>query len=95
MIDLNKIYHMDCFDGFKQIDDNSYEIDANLRLDTVNEKLDINLPENELYSTINGMLTNLIGHIPQVNETFEINNYNFKILKSSGNKIDLVLFTIK
>lgn len=76
----------------KKINENTFELNGNVRIDVVNKKLNLNLPET--YSTINGFITNELGRIPQINETFNFENYNFIILKSSEKKIEIVKFII-
>ena len=51
MLELNKIYNMDCLDGMKQIDDNSIDMilcDPPYQI-TNRNKWDIRLPINDVW----------------------------------------------
>ncbi|HOL48708.1 MAG TPA: hemolysin family protein, partial [bacterium] len=72
----------------KKINEYSYEIDGNYRIAELNEELNLNLPEEEHYTTINGFIIHLIERIPQQNEIIAYENYLFTVIKSSDKKID-------
>jgi putative hemolysin len=59
---------------FKQIDELTFEVDARMYLDEVNDQLDIKLPEEEDYDTIGGFVFSHLGYIPKVGETFDYEN---------------------
>lgn len=56
---------------YKKIDELTYDIDARMYIDDVNEELDIELPEEEDYDTIGGFVFSHLGYIPKVGEHFE------------------------
>ncbi len=68
-----------------------YEIDGFTRLDDLNERFGIDFGECE-FETINGYLTDRMGHIPEDNEYFEtdIDGYHFEVLEASDKIIKLV-----
>ena len=68
-----------------------YEIDGFTRLDDLNERFGIDFGECE-FETINGYLTDRMGHIPDDNEYFEtdIDGYHFEVLEASDKIIKLV-----
>lgn len=73
-----------------QIDENHFELSARLEIDYVNEKLNLNLPESEDYETIAGLILYHNEHMPIVNDEISIENFTFKILKSTATRIELV-----
>lgn len=72
------------------IRENVYKFSARLDVDYINEKYDINLPENENYETLGGMIVNTTEEIPEVGEEVMIDQFKIKILEASNKKIDLV-----
>ncbi len=68
-----------------------YEIDGFTRLYDLNERFGIDFGECE-FETINGYLTDRMGHIPDDNEYFEtdIDGYHFEVLEASDKIIKLV-----
>ena len=63
---------------------------ARLEVDYLNETYKINLPENENYETLGGLIVNHTEEIPQQNDTVEIEHFQFNILEVSNTKIDMV-----
>lgn len=72
------------------IEENAYKFSARLDVDYINEKYDINLPENENYETLGGMIVNTTEEIPEVGEELMIDHFKIKILEASNKKIELV-----
>lgn len=56
---------------YKKLDELTYDVDARMYIDDVNEELDIELPEEEDYDTIGGFVFSHLGYIPKVGEHFE------------------------
>ena len=69
----------------------SYEIDGLTRLDDLTEKFGIDFGESD-FETINGFITDRMGHIPEDGEDFEtdIDGYHFKVLKTGEKMIRLL-----
>lgn len=72
------------------IDVNHYTFSARLEVDYLNESYKINLPENENYETLAGLIVHHTEEIPQQNEIVIIDKFQFTILEVSNTKIDLV-----
>ena len=80
----------------KQISDNEYIFSGRIDIEKANETFGLNLPESENYQTIGGLILNECQSIPKVNDVIQTENFTFKIIKVSANKIELVkLFTTK
>ncbi len=77
-----------------QVKPNAYEVNAQLRVDEVNEELGLSIPENDLYETVAGFLLYEMGHVPKVGETYRWNNLEFRILSMKGPKIERVGITM-
>lgn len=74
----------------KQISENEFILSARLEIDKVNEKFNIKLPESEEYMTIGGLILNYYQSFPKLNEVVTIGDFEFKIVKNTMTKIELV-----
>ncbi len=74
----------------EKLGENHYIFSARLEVDYLNEVYKWDLPENDAYETLGGMIVNYTEEIPEKDETVEINNFTFKILEVSSTKIELV-----
>jgi len=74
----------------KQIGDNEYILSARLEIEKVNEMFNLKLPEPDDYITIGGLILNQYQSFPKLNEIIKIDQYEFKIIKVSSTKIELV-----
>ena len=77
-----------------KISETEFQFSARLEVDYINETYKLNLPENENYETLSGLIVNRTEEIPDQNEEIKIDNYVFKILEVSNTKIDLVSLNI-
>ncbi|MCK5401744.1 MAG: HlyC/CorC family transporter [Flavobacteriaceae bacterium] len=78
----------------EKINDNTYNLSARLDVDYLNETYKFNLPENENYETLGGLIVNSTEEIPQQNEKVKIENFLFTIIEVSNTKIDIVSLKI-
>ena len=78
----------------KKISDHQFNFSARLEVDYLNEEYNVNLPKSEAYETLGGFIIEHTENIPDEKEVLEIDNFEIKILKMSGAKIDEVLLTI-
>ena len=74
----------------EKISDTEYNLSARLDVDYLNETYKFNLPKNENYETLGGLIVNSTEEIPEQNEKVKIENYLFTILQVSNTKIDVV-----
>ncbi len=74
----------------QQIDEVTYQFSARMEVDYINETYKINLPENENYETLGGLIVNHTEEIPQKGEVITIGTFQFIMLEVSNTKIDLV-----
>ncbi|MDZ4147965.1 MAG: hemolysin family protein [Flavobacteriaceae bacterium] len=73
-----------------QMNETMYKFSSRLEVDYINEVYKLDLPEDENYETLGGLIVNYTEEIPQVNEVVQIEKYQFTILEVSNTKIDLV-----
>jgi len=67
-----------------------YILSARLEIDKVNEMFDLDLPESDDYMTIGGLILHYYESFPKLNEVVKIGKFEFKILKNTMMKIELV-----
>ena len=77
----------------QKIDENTYLIDGQYYIDDLNDELQLNL-ESEEHETIGGLIIDLLGEIPDEDETeqriVEFENCTFKIESVKDRRIDKV-----
>ena len=78
----------------EQIDESNFTFSARLEVDYINENYKLDLPDNEEYETLGGLIVNETGEIPEKEEKITIDHFQFTILEVSNTKIDLVALKI-
>ena len=78
----------------KKTDDGEYVLSARLEIEKVNEMFDLELPESDEYMTVGGLILHEYQSFPKLNEIVKIGNLEFKIIKSTMTKIELVKLKI-
>ena len=74
----------------KQLAPGEYLMSARLEIDKVNELFGLDLPESDEYMTIGGYILHEYQSFPKLNEVVKIGKYEFRIIKSTMTKIELV-----
>lgn len=78
----------------KKINDVEFILSARLEIEKVNEMFDLDLPESDEYLTIGGLILHFYQSLPKLHEVIIINKFQFKTLKVTTNKIELVRLNI-
>jgi len=74
----------------RQINENEYVFSGRLEIDYINDNYNIELPESEGYETLAGYIIDHCENIPKLNNRVSIGDYQFRMLKVSQTKIELV-----
>ena len=74
----------------KQVGDHEYILSARLEIEKINEQYDLDLPESDEYMTLGGLILHEYQSFPKLNEQVRIGSFEFKILKNTATKIELV-----
>ncbi len=74
----------------KKINANSFEFSARLEIDYLTRKYKLNLPQDENYETLGGLIFHMTGEIPKKNTIFSINDLEIKVISVLSNKIEKV-----
>jgi CBS domain containing-hemolysin-like protein len=74
----------------KRMKDGDYLLSARLEIEKVNELFNLELPESDEYMTVGGLILHEYQSFPKLNEVVKIGQWEFKILKNTATKIELV-----
>ena len=74
----------------KHLEDGDYMLSARLEIEKVNEMFDLKLPESDEYMTVGGLILHEYQSFPKLNEIVKIGRFEFKIVKNTATKIELV-----
>lgn len=74
----------------KQLGEGEYMLSARLEIEKVNDMFDLELPESDDYMTLAGLILHEYQSFPKLNEVVRIPHFEFKIVKNTSTKIELV-----
>lgn len=74
----------------KKHSDGSYTLSGKLSIASINDTHSLQLPESDEYDTLAGYILQRLGRVPFTNETFEIDDFQFKILKTDNKRLDII-----
>ena len=74
----------------KQLNEHEYVLSARLEIEKVNELFNLNLPESDEYMTVSGLILHEYQSFPKLNEVVKFGHFEFKIIKNTQTKIELV-----
>lgn len=70
-----------------RIDERTVEVDARMRVDELNDEIDIAFPEDEDYETIGGFVCSRMGKIPKVGEQIEHNGTAIRVVDAEPRRV--------
>ena len=73
-----------------QLDERTAEVDAQLRIEEVNEELKVKLPDNDAYETLAGLILFHAQRVPAVGECIKIGDVQLTVKEMKGPKIERV-----
>ena len=79
----------------KSLGNNEYVFSGRLDIEKVNELFPLNLPESDDYQTIGGLILHQYQSFPKIYEIISFDKFEFKILKVTATKIELVKLKVK
>lgn len=74
----------------KELGNGEYMLSARLEIEHVNEMFNLDLPESDQYLTIGGLILHKYQSFPKLNEVVKFDQFEFKIMKKTTTKIELV-----
>ena len=79
----------------KRLESGEYVLSARLEIDKVNEMFDLDLPESDDYMTVSGLILHEYQSFPKLNEVVKIGKFEFRIIKNTMTKIELVKLKVE
>jgi len=79
----------------KVVSPGEYVFSGRLEIDYLNEKYRLNLPEEDDYETLAGMILFYHGSIPGNNDVIRIKNIVFRMLKVTSTRVELVSMKVE
>jgi len=71
--------------------DGSWLVDGDLDVAGLSDLLQLDLPRQQDYETVAGMVLSLMGHLPRVGETAALEDWTIEVLDLDGRRIDKLL----
>lgn len=78
----------------QRLSDTEFLLSARMEIDNVNSLFQLELPESDDYMTVGGLILHEYRSFPKLNEVVTVGCYNFKILRRTMTKIELVKLTV-
>lgn len=82
-------YDEDELNDIQKISDREYSIDASIRLDDLNDVLELNL-QSEDYDSLGGLIIGLLDRLPDAGETVQDGVYTFTVESIDKNRIERI-----
>lgn len=71
-----------------------YEFSGRCEITEINERFDLDIPEDDAYQTIAGYILHTLGTIPANGESVMVGRFRMEILRKSANRLELIRLTI-
>jgi CBS domain containing-hemolysin-like protein len=79
---------------FKSVNEREWIISARYDIGSLNERLPVEISESDHYDTLAGYIIEHYESIPKINTIIGVDPYEFRILKATSTRIELVLMKI-
>ncbi|MEE8452097.1 MAG: transporter associated domain-containing protein, partial [Thermoguttaceae bacterium] len=87
-------YDKDLVDGIRELDDGLCEALGKIHIDEINERLDLELPDDGDFDTIGGFVFSELGHVPVVGEELVRHNVRITVVEATRRRIERVRLEI-
>jgi putative hemolysin len=77
-------------ESIKEIDDDRFEVDAMLDIETINKNLNIELPISEDYESLGGLLMSELGKIPAIGDTVDFEDVKLVVIEVEKMRVSKV-----
>lgn len=86
-------YDTDEADYIKVLSENVYDIDASIKLNDLNDALDIRLASED-YDSLAGFVIELLDRLPDEGDTANYKNLDFKVTRVNRNRVERITLSI-
>ncbi|SVC93137.1 uncharacterized protein METZ01_LOCUS345991, partial [marine metagenome] len=76
--------------SFIKKDENTFIVDGAIKIYDLEENIEIEFPDDREYDTLGGFILDALGNIPEKGEEAKYENYIFKVISLTQNRIDKV-----
>ncbi len=74
----------------REVSPGVYEFSGRAEIENINEEFGLDIKESEEYHTLGGYILDELGELPKQDDSFEINDLKFTIIKMATTRIELV-----
>jgi len=74
----------------QRIDETTTEVEARVEIDTLNDEMGLEVPEDEDYDTVGGFVFAQLGHIPDPGESFDFEGLRFTVTDVERTRVNRV-----
>ncbi|MCM1068247.1 MAG: hemolysin family protein [Muribaculaceae bacterium] len=74
----------------REVEPGIYEFSGRCEIADINERFDLDIPEDDSYQTLAGYILHTTGTIPAQGDVVETAPYRFDVLKKSANRLELI-----
>ena len=83
-------YDKEVMDEIVQVDEHTVEMPGRVHIDEVNERLGLELPDEEEFDTIGGFVSVKLGHLPHTGEQLQWNSVRITVVEASRLRVERV-----
>ena len=83
-------YDKEEISSIRHLDDHTAEVLGNAHIDEINEQMGTELPEDEEFDTIAGLILAHAGRVPRRDERFDIGGVRVTVLDANRRKVEKV-----
>ena len=91
--DIRDEYDIDEEDEFKQLSENEYLIEGQMKIDDLNDRLGFHL-SSENYDSVGGLIIENLDRIPAAGDSILLDNIRLTVQKLDNKRIDRILVKI-
>lgn len=78
----------------KKVAEGIYEFSGRCEIADINERFDLDIPEDDAYQTLAGYILHTTGTIPSQGQTVMEGAYRFDILRTTANRLELIRLSL-
>ena len=87
-------YDKDLVDGIRRLDDRTTDVLGKVHIDEINDRLDLDIPDDGDFDTIGGFVFSELGHVPAVGEKLVQKNVRITVVEATRRRIERVRLEI-
>ena len=87
-------YDKDLVDGIRRLDDRTTDVLGKVHIDEINDRLDLDIPDDGDFDTIGGFVFSELGHVPAIGEELVHKNVRITVVEATRRRIERVRLEI-